>query len=82
MAARRPTSKKVTAYVTSIPNGVVQIGNTRFQPATGNRWKVKDKPWLKNDRALYDENIIKVRTSGKSMGGAEQALSDAYKKLY
>jgi len=42
--------KKVIAYIWSMRNGgLVQIGQTMYELATGNAWHVSHKPWLNRE---------------------------------
>lgn len=76
----RKSTKRINAYVFSFANGVVQIGNTMYQPATNNKWRAKGKPWLMNDYTHDLMGIVKTTTSEKSMDGATEALMRAYSK--
>lgn len=55
------------AYILSRQNGVVQIGNTVYQPSTGAIFRA--------GRVKRKEVINTVEVSEKSMAGAIQALA-------
>lgn len=56
------------AYILSSHFGTVQIGNTVFQPCTGNAFRVDSRPW-------QEKNAQPIDVPDKSMRSAELALS-------